>query len=52
MATFDELFADHRLTDKEREALVYHLASFRMRRTIETLLRCKTTSSEEKNNAG
>lgn len=36
--TFDELFADHRLTDAEREALVHHLANLRARRTIETLL--------------
>jgi hypothetical protein len=36
--TFDEFFAEHRLTTKEREALVWHLAAFRARRTVETLL--------------
>lgn len=35
--TFDEFFSEHRLTTKEREALVWHLAAYRMRRTIEML---------------
>lgn len=38
MTTFDETFADHNLTHAEREALVWHLASFRSRKTIEALL--------------
>jgi hypothetical protein len=36
--TLDELFAEHHVTDEERRALVWHLAAFRMRRLIETLL--------------
>jgi hypothetical protein len=36
--TFDELFAEHRLTAAERTALVWHLAMFRARKTVETLL--------------
>lgn len=38
MATFDELFAEHRLTPAERRELVFYLASIRSRRLIETLL--------------
>ncbi len=35
---FDEVFAEHRLTPTEREALVWHLAALRMRRLVEALL--------------
>lgn len=36
--TFDEAFASHRLKPPEREALVWHLAYMRLRKTIEALL--------------
>lgn len=36
--TFDEAFADYRLTAAERAALVWHLAAFRARKTVEALL--------------
>jgi hypothetical protein len=36
--TFDELFAEHNLTAEERAALVWHLAEFRARKTVEALL--------------
>lgn len=36
--TFDEVFADLNLTLSERAALVWHLAMFRARKTVETLL--------------
>lgn len=36
--TFDEFFAEHTLTEQERVALVWHLAEFRARRTVEELL--------------
>ena len=36
--TFDELFAEYRLTDKERAELVWFLAQRRMRKTLEALL--------------
>lgn len=36
--TFDEFFAEHKLTDAEREALVWHLAAIRTRRLVELLL--------------
>jgi hypothetical protein len=36
--TFDEAFAEHRLTPAERAALVWHLAMFRARKTVEVLL--------------
>lgn len=36
--TFDEFCAQYRLTTEERRALVWHLAQFRMRRTLERLL--------------
>lgn len=36
--TFDELFSELHLSDKERRELVYHLAIIRARRTIEALL--------------
>lgn len=39
MTTFDELFSQHRLTQRERELLVHHLAAMRYRKTIERLLR-------------
>lgn len=35
--TFDEFFAEHRLTAEERLALVWHLAMYRARKLIETL---------------
>lgn len=38
MTTFDELFAEHRLTPEERRALVWHLAAYRARKTVEALL--------------
>ena len=36
--TFDELFAEHRLTPEERMALVLHLATLRALATVRTLL--------------
>lgn len=36
--TFDELFAEHNLSDAEREALVWHLAGMRSRATVAALL--------------
>ncbi len=36
--TFDELFAELNLTTAERTALVWHLAAFRARKTVEALL--------------
>ena len=36
--TLDELLSEHRVTDEERRALVWHLAAVRMRRLVETLL--------------
>jgi hypothetical protein len=36
--TFDEFFAEHRLTPEERAELVYRLAALRARKTIEALL--------------
>jgi hypothetical protein len=36
--TFDELFADFRLTADERRSLVWFLATMRARKTIEALL--------------
>jgi hypothetical protein len=36
--TFDETFSELNLTASERTALVWHLAMFRARRTIEALL--------------
>ena len=36
--TFDDFCADFTLTQREREALVFHLAAFRARKTVETLL--------------
>lgn len=36
--TFDDFCADYTITQAEREALVWHLAAFRARKTIETLL--------------
>lgn len=38
MKTFDELCAELRVTPREREALVWHLAAYRARRTVEALL--------------
>lgn len=38
MRTFDETFEYLHLTATERAALVWHLAAFRARRTIEALL--------------
>lgn len=38
VVTFDEFFEEHKLTKQERTALVWHLAAFRARRTIELLL--------------
>ena len=35
--TFDEAFAEHRLTADERLALVWHLAAIRTRELVETL---------------
>jgi hypothetical protein len=36
--TFDEAFKEHRLTPAERAALVWHLAAFRARKTVEALM--------------
>lgn len=36
--TFDEAFAELNLTPGERAALVWHLAMFRARKTVEALL--------------
>ena len=36
--TFDELFEKHTLTKRERELLVWHLATMRARKTVEALL--------------
>ena len=36
--TFDELFAQHNLTEGERSALVAYLASLRMMATLRALL--------------
>lgn len=36
--TFDELFPAHRTTRAERIALIWHLAQYRMRKTLEALL--------------
>lgn len=36
--TFDEFCTQFRLKPKEREALVWHLAAYRARKTVETLL--------------
>lgn len=38
MRTFDEAFAEHTLTPAERHALVWHLAAYRARKTVEVLL--------------
>ena len=38
MRTFDEAFAELNLTPAERAALVWHLAAFRARKTVEALL--------------
>lgn len=35
--SFDEAFAEHRLTPEERLAMVWHLAAIRMRKLVETL---------------
>ena len=36
--TFDELFAGFTLTAEERRLLIWHLAAYRMRKTLEALL--------------
>lgn len=36
--TFDEFFSEYTLTDYERRELVFFLAAYRYRKTIETLL--------------
>lgn len=38
MATFDELFSQHRITAEERRQLVWHLAMMRMENTVRLLL--------------
>lgn len=38
MPTFDEAFAELNLKPAEREALVWHLAQLRARKTVEALL--------------
>ena len=38
MRSFDEVFGDHTLTTEERTALVWHLAEYRARKTVEALL--------------
>lgn len=39
MLSFNELCRDTRVTPAERRALVWHLATYRARKTVETLLR-------------
>ena len=36
--SFDELFAEHRITEQERAELVWFLAQFRMKATLKALL--------------
>jgi hypothetical protein len=36
--TFDEVFGGHTVTHAERAALVWHLAAYRARKTVEALL--------------
>lgn len=36
--TFDEVFSEHFITPAERAALVWHLAMFRARKTVDALL--------------
>ena len=36
--TFDEFLSEHKLTKRERELLVWHLATLRARKTVEALL--------------
>jgi len=38
LRTFDEAFAELNLTPEERSALVWHLAAYRARKTVEALL--------------
>ncbi len=38
LRTFDEAFEELNLTTSERTALVWHLAAFRARKTVEALL--------------
>lgn len=38
MRTFDDFCAERTITDDERTALVWHLAAFRARKTVERLL--------------
>ena len=38
MRTFDEVFSEHTVTTRERTALVWHLAEYRARKTVEALL--------------
>lgn len=38
MRTFDKAFAEHHLTKEEREAMVWHLAMYRARKTVAALL--------------
>jgi hypothetical protein len=38
LRTFDEAFEDHHLSPDEQTALVWHLALFRARKTVEILL--------------
>ena len=38
MRTFDEAFAELNLTHAERTAMVWHLAMYRARKTVEALL--------------
>jgi len=45
MTTFDELFAEHNLTPKERKALVMHLATLRAQKTVEALQDCPRASA-------
>ena len=47
MRTFDEVFKDHRLKPKEREELVWFLAAYRYRKTIEKLLPAPQTERSE-----
>lgn len=46
--TFDEFFREFKLTPKERTLLVWHLASFRARRTVALLLNPETPEQRKR----
>jgi hypothetical protein len=51
MRTFDEFCADYTLTEAERTALVWHLATFRARNTVEALLLPRARSAAQRDAA-